>query len=294
MKRTLKILIGYIIFIFILVSVAVFFPPKVSSIYLSFAILAMGIVAIVCQKQLHHGMFVEMGFRLNRNAAIGLSIGLLFTAIVLILNFWLPVRLGLIEIVLNENSPAVSKEVSLMLTVSIIVVLGGIIMFIACLFGEELAFRGYILPKLEEIFGGVKAIILCSVIFGLWHLPAYFSIYSGGAAEQGWTSVAVMLLAHGISVVPVCILYLTTRELYGVSLYHALVDVFQYSIVANPAMGEISKDAIYRMEILNEPVMEIVGWGWQILAIFIMLGLCRLVKNVVISYNIPATSTVNK
>ncbi len=290
MKRTLKILIGYIIFIFVLMSVAIFFSPRVSSIYLSFAIFAMGIGAIVCQKKFHHGTFVDMGFRLNRNAAIGLSIGLLFTAIVLILHFWIPLRLGLIEVTLNEGSPAVVKDVPLMLTVSIIIVFGGAIMFIACLLGEELAFRGYILPKLEEIFGGVKAIILCSAIFGLWHLPAYFSIYSGGAAKQGWGSVGIMLLAHGISAVPICILYLTTRELYGVSLYHAFLGVFQYTIVASPAFGEASKDAIYSMKVLNEPVMEIIGWGWQVLAIFIMLGLCGLAKRMVVTRKNPANS----
>jgi membrane protease YdiL (CAAX protease family) len=117
------------------------------------------------------------------------------------------------------------------------------------------------LPKLEDAFGAVKAVILCSAIFGLWHLPAYFSIYSGGAAEHGWTSVATMLFAHGISAVPLCILYPTTRELYGVSFYHAFVDVIQYSIAGNPAFGNVSKGAIYNMNVLNETAMTIIGWA---------------------------------
>lgn len=290
MKKIQKILIGYIIFIFILMSVAVFFSPKVANIYLSLAIFAMGIGAIICQKKLHHGKFVDMGFRLNRNALIGIGIGIVFTAIILILHYWLPLRVGLVELTISESSPAVGPGVSPILAASIILVLGGAIMFVACLFGEELAFRGYILPKLEEIFGGFKAVILCSVIFGLWHLPAYFSIYSGGAAEQGWASVAQMLLAHGISVIPICILYITTRELYGVSLYHALVDVFQYSIVGNPAMGEASKDAIYSMKILNEPALETMGWTLHILGILIMLALCALARRLIVHRNIPATS----
>jgi len=290
MKKIQKILIGYIIFIFVLISVAVFFSPKVANIYLSLAIFAMGIGAIICQKKLHHGKFVDMGFRLNRNASIGIGIGIVFTAIILILHYWLPLRLGLVELTISESSPAVGPGVSPILAASIILVLGGAIMFIACLFGEELAFRGYILPKLEEIFGAFKAVILCSVIFALWHLPAYFSIYRGGAAEQGWASVAQMLLAHGISVVPICILYMTTRELYGVSLYHALVDVFQYSIVGNPAMGEASKDAIYSMKVLNEPALETMGWTLHILGILIMLALCALARRLIVHRNIPATS----
>jgi len=286
---THKVLIGYIIFIFVLQSIAVFFSPKVASIYLSVAIFAMGIGAIICQKKLHQGTFVDMGFRLNRNALIGIGVGLVFTAIILILHYWLPLRLGLVELKINEGS-AVAEGASPILSASIIVLFGGAILFIAALFGEELSFRGYILPKLEEIFDGFKAVILCSVIFALWHLPVYFSIYSGGATEHGWTSVTQMLLAHGISAIPVCILYITTRELYGVSLYHALVDVFQYSIIGNPALGEASKDAIYSMKILNEPVFEAMGWTLHILGILIMLALCALAKRLTVRRNIPATS----
>ena len=290
MEKISKVLIGYIIFVFVLQSIAVFFSPLLSMIYLQIAIFVMGLGAIFCQKIFNRQKFVDMGFRLNRNALFGLGIGLLFTAIVLLFVFWLPMQLGLIEITINEES-VVSEGVPLKVAISIFLVFGGIFGLIACLFGEELAFRGYILPKLEEIFGVFHAVILCAVIFGLWHLPAYFSIYSGGAAEEGWASVIVMLLAHGISVVPICILYLTTRELYGVSLYHTLVDIFQYFIVGNPAFGEVSKDAIYSMKVHNETAMTIIGWGWQIAGIFIMLGLCALAKRLIVHRNIPATST---
>lgn len=293
MKMIGKVLTGYIIFIFVLQSVAVFFSAFWSMIYLQIAIFAMGIGAIICQKKFHRQKFIDMGFRLNRNALVGLAIGLVFTAIVLIFIFWLPEQLGLIEITINEESVVVGEDVPPKLIISIILVFGTAFGLIACLFGEELAFRGYILPKLEKIFGPLKAVILCSVIFGLWHLPAYFSIYSGGAAEEGWTSVAVMLFAHGISVVPICILYLTTRELYGVSLYHTLVNVFQYSIVGNPAFGEVSKDAIYSMKVNNELAMTIIGGGWQIAGIFIMLALCALAKKLIVHRNIPATSANN-
>ena len=232
-----------------------------------------------------------MGFRLNRNALIGLGAGLLFTAIVLFFIFWMPMQLGFVELTINEESIVADEGAPPTLVISIIIVGGIVAGMIACLFGEELAFRGYILPKLEQIFGPIKAVIFCAIIFGLWHLPAYFSIYSGGAAEEGWTSVVVMLLAHGISVVPLCILYLTTRELYGVSLYHTLVNLIQYSMIGNPAFGEVSKHALYSMKVNNELAMAIIGWTWQIAAIFIMLGLCKLAKKIVIHRGITVTSS---
>lgn len=263
-------------------------------VYLQIAIFMMGIGAIIFQKIFHHQKFIDMGFRLNRNVLIGPAIAIFFTAVLLIIHFWLPYKLGFIELTTNEDSEVVSEGLppsSALLIIIIASVIGGMI---ACLFGEELAFRGYILPKLEQIFGLVKAVIFCVIIFGLWHLPAYFSIYSTGAAEQGWTSVAVMLFAHGISAVPLCILYLTTRELYGVSLYHTLVNTMQYSIVANPAFGELSKHALYSMKVNNEIAMAIIGWTWQIAAIFLMLGICRLVKKVVVHRDASEASINDK
>jgi hypothetical protein len=79
-------------------------------------------------------------------------------------------------------------------------------------------------------------------------------------------------------VVPVCLLYVTTRELYGVSIYHALVDVFQYSVVGVPEMGDAAKDALYRLETVHPFAWEAIGWVNQVAGIFITLGLCWIVK----------------
>lgn len=279
-----KALLLYIVLIFALMGAAPLFSAKGVNIYLSFAIILAGITAIIFQKRFHHGKFTDMGFRLNRNALIGAGIGLLFTIAVVFVLVGLPCLLGMARLSVNQASATAAKNASPLATVFIVLASGGAIMFIACLFGEELAFRGYILPKLEEKFGSVKAIALCSVIFALWHLPAYFSVYSGGAAEAGWRSVGLMLMAHGISVVPICILYLTTRELYGVSLYHALVDILQYSIIRTPELGDASRDAVYNMTISNESVITAIGWGWHVAAIFLMLGLCKFAKKWTLTY----------
>ncbi len=271
-----KVLACYILFIFALQSAVIFLPAQAGSVYLTPAIFLMGIGAIFCQKMFHRGKFLDMGFRVNRNAAVGLVIALIYVATVLFMHYWLPLRLGLMKFSLNTSFAVVGgQDRPILTTILLIIFLGGIPLFIAALFGEELAFRGYILPKFEEMLGSFKAIIVCAAVFSLWHLPAYFSIYSGGALERGWAGIIYMLLIHGITVIPICVLYLTTRELYGVSLIHALLDVFQYTIVGNPEMGEASKDAMYTIEVLGPVKLEVMSWIFYVVAIFVMLGLCR-------------------
>ncbi len=271
-----KVLVCYVVFIFALQSAVIFLPAKASSVYLSLAIFVMGIGAIFCQKMFHRDKFLDMGFRVNRNATAGLVIALSYAAIVLFMHYWLTLRLGLVKFSLNTSFAAAGQGRPILITILLTIFLGGIPLFVAALFGEELTFRGYILPRFEEMLGSFKAIILCAAIFSLWHLPAYFSIYSGGALERGWAGIIYMLLIHGITAIPICVLYLTTRELYGVSLIHALLDVFQYTIIGNPELGEASKDALYTIEVLSPARLEVISWIFYVAAIFVMLGLCRI------------------
>lgn len=272
-----KALFLYILFMFLVTGIAPLLSEIAVGIYLPSAIVFAGIVAIVLQKRIHHGKFVKMGFRLNRNALIGIGIGMLFTMAFVFINYGLPYYLGVERFTLNEESLSAAANLPPLDTVLILIVIGTIY-FLAALFGEELAFRGYILPKLEDRYGNVKAIILCSVIFALWHLPVFYSAYTGGASESGWISLAMAIVRIGIIVAPICILYLTTRELYGVSLYHALIDVFYYFIFPNPDYGIASKYAIYHVIIMNNSAATAMQWGWPIFSIFLMLGLCRIVK----------------
>ena len=291
MEKKRKAVIGYIILVFVLMPVASFFPLEAAALYLQVALIIMGVTAIVLQKWVHRGRFVDMGFRLNRDALAGLGVGLAYTIVMLALSYGLLLGLNLIEVTANRGSSMLDQGSSLTPAGLTSLVVSGILMFVLALFTEELAWRGYILPKLENLLGGLKAVIVSSILFGLWHIPVYYSIYAGGAEEQGWLAVAKSaMLGSGLAVVPLCILYLTTRELYGVSLSHALFDLFAYHIVGQSALGEMAKNALYSVRVLNESASQTLDWILPVLGIPIMLALCALAKRFVGSRSLRAGS----
>lgn len=52
-------------------------------------------------------------------------------------------------------------------------------------FGEELGWRGYLLPKLESI-GKRKALLFSSIIWGVWHWPVIWMGYNYGTEYWGY------------------------------------------------------------------------------------------------------------
>ncbi|WP_206244618.1 CPBP family intramembrane glutamic endopeptidase [Novosphingobium terrae] len=49
---------------------------------------------------------------------------------------------------------------------------------------EEILFRGFILGALEKAYGGIWAIVISSILFGLWHLKNTFWMTNGDLEYQ--------------------------------------------------------------------------------------------------------------
>jgi membrane protease YdiL (CAAX protease family) len=73
--------------------------------------------------------------------------------------------------------------------------LAPILNFIPCL-GEELGWRGYLLPKLAALMGKKRAVLLSGVIWGLWHAPIIAMGYNYGTGYPGfpWLGIGAMIL----------------------------------------------------------------------------------------------------
>lgn len=62
--------------------------------------------------------------------------------------------------------------------------------------GEEIGWRSYLYPKLEELYGTGKAVILGGIIWGVWHFPALWAGHNFGHGYWGepWSGFAVFTL----------------------------------------------------------------------------------------------------
>lgn len=71
--------------------------------------------------------------------------------------------------------------------------LGGILNLIPAL-GEEWGWRGYLYPKLTELLGRRKAMLLGGLIWGLWHAPLTAIGHNYGLGYPGfpWTGIGAM------------------------------------------------------------------------------------------------------
>jgi membrane protease YdiL (CAAX protease family) len=76
-----------------------------------------------------------------------------------------------------------------------VIVLGPIVNIIPTL-GEELGWRGYLLPKLRELFSDRIALIITGIIWGVWHAPVIAMGHNYGKDYIGypWVGILAMII----------------------------------------------------------------------------------------------------
>lgn len=84
--------------------------------------------------------------------------------------------------------------------------------------GEELGWRGFALPRLQERFGPFAASLVLGFFWALWHLPYMFS---EGSALAGRPLILFFLNTMGISVVYTWIFNNTRASVLLAILFHA-------------------------------------------------------------------------
>lgn len=101
--------------------------------------------------------------------------------------------------------------------------IAGIILQGIVAFGEELPFRGYILPDMEKRFGLWKAVVLSSFFFSLLHIPSILVL------KTGIVSIIIMLLTLTFAQMLLAFCYLYDGLWMSIG-FHFTWNFFQYHV----------------------------------------------------------------
>lgn len=102
--------------------------------------------------------------------------------------------------------------------------------------GEELGWRAYALPRLQEKHGALPASVFLGLFWGVWHVPMWVAWAKGGLSAQS-------LLIMAVSMVPVAVLFTwlfnrTGQSLLLACLFHASMAAKGYLTPRLPTLTE--------------------------------------------------------
>jgi membrane protease YdiL (CAAX protease family) len=99
------------------------------------------------------------------------------------------------NLVTSSGKSGLTTSTLLLVQVLQFVLIGPIINIIATL-GEELGWRGYLLPKLRTFFSDRAALVITGAIWGIWHLPVIVMGHNYGTDYIGypWLGILAMIV----------------------------------------------------------------------------------------------------
>ncbi len=100
-------------------------------------------------------------------------------------------------------------------------------------FGEELGWRGYVLPRLQKRFSATHASLIVSVIWALWHLPLFaFSPGMSSMGAGGTVGWAVSIVSG--SFLMTALFNASRGSVFVVAIFHGVLDVLMTSPTGGP------------------------------------------------------------
>lgn len=108
--------------------------------------------------------------------------------------------------------------------------------------GEEIGWRTYLYPKLEELMGPVKAVIVGGIIWGAWHYPAICMGHTFGTGYWGepWSGFFVFTVS---SISMGALLYLVTKKtgsVWPAAIMHAVNNSGTRALILCLDTGELT------------------------------------------------------
>jgi membrane protease YdiL (CAAX protease family) len=104
-----------------------------------------------------------------------------------------------------------------------------------CAFGEELGWRGYLLPRLRQA-GWPAPLLLSGVVWGIWHFPLFvFTGYAHGAVALSLIMFTLLTALFGVFI---GWLRLASGSVFVAAMAHAAFNAFVQSFFGVSLVGE--------------------------------------------------------
>lgn len=181
------------------------------------------IISVLCALSI--GLFLgsiidEKNFYPFKNLKKCIAIYLLFIVITQIANLATIMQVGIGNVLAEISSELFITPISLMTTECIY------------LFGEEYAWRGCLQGQLQRFFGKRMGVIVLGIIWELWHMPLWFTVYELNQ-EKGFLLIVLIRMLHSVGLaVFLGWAYMKTQNIWLCVLIHGvnnLAAMFGYS-----------------------------------------------------------------
>jgi len=100
-------------------------------------------------------------------------------------------------------------------------------------FGEEYGWRGYLLPTLADQRGKLWATIITGLVWGLWHIPSYYLIYSQAGLGDPILLTMLAVITVAVGAFPYAYLFFLNGNILPCVLMHAVYDKFAAVVLIN-------------------------------------------------------------
>ena len=169
------------------------------------------------------------GFRLTGETSMMLGIDLKGKKwIFFLLAMFLPVLYstlgdGIICMLCPEAFGDTKASVFVVIIYPLFTVVYGVVLSFAA-FGEEFGWRGYMMPKLIELMGMRKALIVGGIIWGIWHAPLTCVGHNFGMDYPGFPFTGIIFMCLFCTALGVILTYVTvkTNSIWPAAFMHAV------------------------------------------------------------------------
>lgn len=140
---------------------------------------------------------------------------------------------------------------------SIPLLLATLLSAFALALGEEIGWRGYLLPKLSKLYGVGAAIVISGLIWAIWHYPLMVTgLYKPGTPM--WYQLSLftieILLISGI----LAMLRLKSKSVWPAAIFHASHNFFDQAIFEPITGGDSSVYYVGETGIITAVIMAII------------------------------------